>query len=152
MRIDLSPGNRPEDLIDAIWAVRRGNHRDLRPEVVRLLSHYDPFVRQEALSLLFAKWKDVSLRDRLIHILQNDPDAGVRSRAASALPCVSTPGTRREDKQLLREILLNPAEDDLVRRACYESLYMITHGRPKLLEDTEDLSVLIQQEWIHTDD
>jgi len=53
---------------------------------------------------------------------------------------------------MLREILLNPAEDDIVRRACYESLYEITYGRPIALEDTEDLSGLIQQEWIHADD
>lgn len=132
--------------------MRRGNRRELRPEVVRLLSHHDPIVREEALSLLFVKWKDVSLRDRLIHILQNDPDAGVRSRAAGAIPAVSAPGTRREDKQMLREILLNPAEDDSVRRACYESLYEITYASPIALEDTEDLSGLIQQEWIHADD
>jgi HEAT repeat protein len=148
MNVDLSPWREAAELIDAIWAVRRAGRRDLEPEVVRLLDHDDPTVREEALSLLFVKWADSSLRERLVGLVGSDPDCGVRSRAAGALALTSTQQTRKSDSKLLGTIILDREEEPFVRKAAYEALHHITHGKPLLLADDVDLDEDVSLDWV----
>ena len=148
MTIDLSHWQDSSALIDAIWEVRRGNRKELRADVVRLLEHGDPIVREEALSLLFVKWAEKALRERLLDLLASDPDFGVRSRAAGALGALSDKGTSREDVAVLQKIVLDRADDPLVRKAAYESLHMIVRGQSILLDDDIDLDEEVDLEWI----
>lgn len=150
MNIDLSPWQAPADLINAIWAVRRAGRRDFQPDIVRLLNHEDPTVREEAISLLFVKWADQSLRERLVDLVRSDPDFGVRSRAAGALALLSNASSRRDDCEILRSIVLDRREDSIVRKASYEALYRIIHGKPLVLSDNVDLDEDVDLDWVTT--
>lgn len=146
--VDLSPWRSAGELVDAIWAARRAARRDLQPDVVRLLDHEDPTVREEALSLLFVKWADLSERERLVQLTRSDPDPGVRSRAAGALGITSSQRSRSADIAVLRGVLLDRGEEDLVRRACYEALCHIAQGRPQPLRDSVDLDEDLDLTWV----
>jgi HEAT repeat protein len=148
VKIDLSPWRGATELIDAIWAVRRTGRRDLQPDVVRLLEHDDPTVREEAISLLFVKWADHSLRELLISLLISDPDFGVRSRAAGALALTSTERTRKSDSVLLSKIILDRESEPLVRKAAYEALYRIMNDKELFLADDVDLDEDVSLDWV----
>ena len=150
MSIDLSPWRAPAELIDAIWEIRRSGLRDRRDEIVRLLDHDDPTVREEVVSLLFVKWADGTLRDRLVDLVRSDPDPGVRARAAGALPAVSAQGIRQTERELLRGIVLDVREDDTVRRASYEALCRIVHGESTILDDATDLDEDVDLDWVRS--
>ena len=49
--IDLSPDRDPAELIDALYAARRAERKDLRPQVEQLTQHSSPTVREEAAAL-----------------------------------------------------------------------------------------------------
>jgi hypothetical protein len=131
--IDLSPSRDPADLIDAIFAVRRQDRRDLQTQIERLLDHAEPIVREEALALLLTRWKTRSLRPTARRLLLKDRDAGVRARAALGLASISTPDTRREDAQLLAEVFDELGVPPQLRCACVEALALMA-GRPRLVE------------------
>lgn len=147
-RIDLSPWRTPSELIDAIWAVRRLGRKDLETEVLKLLDHEDPTVREEAISLLFVKWQAVSRRDRLMDALCSDPDFGVRSRAAGALALTSNSSTRRRDCRILCSIVLNREDDPDVRKACYEALHRLARREAVMLQDDVDIDEDIDLGWV----
>jgi HEAT repeat protein len=146
--IDLSPWRAPAELVNAIWAARREERRDLQPAIVQLLDHDDPTVREEAVSLLFVKWADRSLRQRLISLMRSDPDFGVRARAAGALGLTSDDRSRRHDCEVLRQIVLDREDDPVVRKACYEALQAMIHGKAMLLDDDVDLDEDVDLEWV----
>jgi HEAT repeat protein len=146
MKIDLSPGRPGPDLIDAIWAARRADRTDLRADLVRLLEHEDPVVREEVVSLLFVRWNDATLRDRLVRLVRADPDFGVRSRAVGALAGLA--GSGGEDAGLIREVLFDPDEDPVVRKSCYEALYRIRHGTMVEVGDEADVEALLAEDWL----
>ncbi len=148
MSIDLSPWRAASDLVNAIWEARRAGRTDLRPEIVGLLDHEDPTVREEAISLLFVKWSDTSVRDRLTELLRCDPDFGVRSRAASAIALTSDEGTRQSDCLALRGVVLDKHDDAMVRKASYEALFRIVHGHATTLADDDDLDEDIELDWV----
>jgi len=146
--IDLSPSREPAELIDAIWEVRRSERRDLRADLLKLLTHQNPTVREEVLSVLFVKWKDVSLRARLLDVLRRDPDFGVRSRAVGALGAISSETTRDADRALLAGLIMNRTEDHTVRKASYETLYRLTFSKPCHLNDDVDMDEDLNLDWV----
>jgi len=148
MTIDLSPWRDPADLIDAIWQSRRADRRDLLPDLVRLLEHENANVREEVVSLLFVKWKEQTLRARLLQLLQSDSDFGVRSRAAGALALSSTEDTRTADVDALRTIVLDRQDDPIVRKAAYEALYRVMNDKPLTLDDDIDIDEDVDLGWV----
>lgn len=120
--IDLDPQREPAALVDAIWEARRQDRKDLAGDVAELLAHQDPTVRSEAVSLLGAKWEQSWYLPQFSDLLANDPDTGVRSRAALAIGSLSTAFTRARDLQQLKEIVLDQQDDEDVRSAAYEAL------------------------------
>jgi hypothetical protein len=148
MIIDLSPTQDPGDLVDAIWAVRRAERRDLQPEIVRLLDHTDSTVREEAVSLLFVKWADRSLRSRLLDLIRSDPDFGVRARAAGALAVTSDDQSSSGDRAVLCHVILNRTDDPVVRKAAYEALHRIVRGKSMILDDDVDIDEDLDLEWV----
>lgn len=124
-KADLAPSRRGADLIDAIWAARREERRDLREQIAQLLFHREPLVREEAFSLLMSKWKDGSIRATAIRALNEDPDFGVRSRVAIGLAGITSEETASDDVDLLRRVVLDSGEHSQVRRAAYEALCLI---------------------------
>jgi HEAT repeat protein len=148
MSIDLSPWQQPSKLIDAIWEVRRGERRDLFDGVAALLDHEDAIVREEAMGLLFVKWGDTSLRERLMELIRSDPDFGVRSQAALALAATSRPQSKSDDVQLLRSIVLNRSEDPNVRVTAYEALYQMVNGKFISLDDDTDIDEDVDLDWL----
>jgi len=148
MNIDLSPWRVPADLIDAIWTARRADRRDLQPEIVGLLRHEDPNVREEAISLLFVKWADTSQRELLVNLVHSDPDFGVRARAAGAFAVVSNESTRQRDCEVLRAIVLDRGDDPTVRKASYEAIHHILRGAPLSLDDDIDLDEDVDLDWL----
>jgi HEAT repeat protein len=131
--IDLCAARDPADLVDALYAARREDRRDLRGQVELLLRHGDPIVREEALSLLLVKWGVADLRSAARDLLLGDPDSGVRARAAFALAAVSEGAARHEVAQLLADVYLANADSAPVRRACFEGLSFLA-GQPRLVE------------------
>lgn len=147
MSDELSPWQAPSALINAIWSARRSEGRHLIPELVILLDHSDPNVREEALSLLFVKWEARQYRKRLAHMVLNDEDANVRARAAGALALMSNSTTRRDDIATLRDVVLDGHEEEHVRKASYEGLLELT-GRHGMLDDDVDLDEDIDLDWV----
>ena len=127
--IDLNAWRDPESLVDSLYAARRGDRRDLAPQVTALLDHEEPIIREEAASLLLAKWKTTSLRERAVTMLDSDPDVGVRCRVAVGLASVSTRTTRNEDLRLLRTVLGDSLEELQVRRSVCEALCLLLNRR-----------------------
>jgi hypothetical protein len=136
--IDLSPARAPEDLIDALYEARRGERKDLRSQVERLVDHEEPIVRQEALMLLLAKWKCGDLRDKARALMQGDEDSGVRSTAALGLASISQAPHRLDDARLLAQTYADKTSALGLRLACFEALMMMV-GRPTVaeLDDTD---------------
>jgi HEAT repeat protein len=118
------------------------------PEIVNLLDHSDPSVREEALSLLFVKWEARQYHDRLEQMVRHDGDAGVRARAAGALALMSSEATRSGDIAILREIVLDLHQDAIVRKASYEGLLEMTSGTPRMLDDDADLDEDFDLDWV----
>lgn len=147
--IDLSLDRQGADLVGAIWEARRGDRQDLLPDVARLLDHPSPVVREEVISLIFVKWQVTSLRPKLRDATRSDPDFGVRSRAAGALALLTDDASRTVDCKVLRDIILNRAEEHDVRRACYEALARIRYGKPQILGDEVDLDEDVDLSWVH---
>lgn len=131
--IDLSPQREPADLIDALYAARRGNRRDLRNAVEQLLEHEEPTVREEALSLLLTKWETRALRAKAREVLQHDDDFGVRARAAIGLASIASAETREDDAALLARVFEEKGLPPELRRACFEALSLMV-GRPTFVE------------------
>lgn len=128
--IDLSVWREPEQLLAMLEEVRRLDRRDLRDEVVALLNHEDPVVREEALSLLLVTWRERLARPVALKALESPAeDFGVRGLAAIGLASTSSPATRSEDIKTLLGRALDRTEDSGVRRAAYEAL-LLMHGRP----------------------
>ena len=150
MSIDLSEGRDPVDLINSIWEARRGNRRDLLPQLLDLLKHAEATIRGEAVSLVFAKWKEGSHRHRLEGIIQEDIDPGVRARALGALATISSPSTRISDIKTLRRYVLNGNEPEQVRKAAYESLVLLARNEVLLIDDNTDIDEDIDLEWVRS--
>jgi hypothetical protein len=130
--IDLSPQCEPADLIDALYEARRENRRDLTNAVVSLLRHDDAMVREEAVSLLLAKWEIHELRDVARQMLQHD-DHGVRVRAALGLASIATRDTREEDATLLATVFGERRSSFELQCACVEALSLMV-GRSFVAE------------------
>lgn len=150
MSIDLSPGRSPADLIDAIWATRRADRRDLLPSLIELLGHKEPTVREEAVSLVFVKWKEASERKLLENIIRDDSDEGVRARALGALAIMSEPATRSRDIETLRALVLDRQEAEQVRKAAYEALALLIRHRPSPIDDSTDIDEDLDLEWVRS--
>jgi HEAT repeat protein len=147
--IDLSPWRDAPDLIDAIWEARRAGRRDLKPAIAELLEHEDSTVREEALSLLFVKWRDSTLSDKLLQMIESDPDFGVRARAAGALVQLDDNDSRQLAKSILSGIVLDREDDPIVRKAAYEALHEIVKGRAVVVADDIDLDQEVDMTWVH---
>jgi HEAT repeat protein len=147
MTNEFSSWQDPPALINAIWAVRRSGDRNHMPEILSLLDHSDPVVREEALSLLFVKWEARQYHDRLVRMIRSDSDTGVRARAAGALALMSNETTRGEDIAILRDAVLDVHDDDNVRKASYEGLLEMI-GRPGMLDDEVDLDEDVDLDWV----
>ena len=147
MTNQFSASQDPAALINAIWSVRRSGDQHHIPEILSLLDHTDPVVREEALSLLFVKWEARQYHDRLARMVRKDSDAGVRARAAGALALMSNETTRGEDIAILRDAVLDVHEDEIVRKASYEGLLEMI-GRPGLLNDEVDLDEDVELDWV----
>lgn len=145
---DLSiAGRSGAQLVDAIWKAFRDNRRDLHAVISLLIDHEDPVVREEALSVLLVKWTDIRYRRRAAMALIDDPDFGVRARAALGLASVCSEATRGEDIRLLLRTLCDSEEDPETRRSSYEALFLIagrhdfpTRARPFEAERDVDWS------------
>lgn len=148
MTIDLSPWRAPDELVDAIWEARRNDRRDLLIQILRLLSHPSPTVREEAASLLFLKWRDRTNRQRLITMATSDGDPGVRARAAGIISLTATQNIAGE-LDILRDIVLNRQEDDVVRKIAYEGLVRLVKGDFIVLDDELDIDEDLDLEWVH---
>ena len=133
---DLSPERSAPHLVDAIFQARREERRDLQDHVVELTRHPSRIVREEALALLSVTWRTLGARDLLLELVRDDEDFGVRSRSAGALGLISTESTRQADTVILKGIVLDHNEHQLVRASAYEGLCRM-HGRrpPPLDED-----------------
>jgi len=145
---NLDRSRAPADLVDALWAVRRTNDTSRRDEVALLATHEDGIVRQEALSLLLTKWRDIDFRPLAMEMVQSDEDVAVRSRAALGIASVSSTETRAADVALLRGILLDSDEDVEVRRSCYEALSLIDGRKPPPLNADFDFGRDVELEWV----
>lgn len=138
--INLSPDRRAEDLIDALYEARRADRRDLEAEVVQLLNHEEPIVREEAVSLLMSKWKTSRLAEVARELLRSDPDYGVRARAAIGLASISGGSNRKTDAALLASVFGDANSTQELKRACFEALSLMA-GRPTYVElDDTDMS------------
>jgi HEAT repeat protein len=146
--IDLSSSQQPADLVNAIWAARRADSRELRPHLIELLSHPDPTVREEVISLLFVKWRDQALHERLLAIVRGDPDVGVRGRAAGALAAISDARTQAEDVKVLRDMVLNVHNEEDLRKCCYEALGALVGGSGRPIGDDIDLDEDVDLDWV----
>lgn len=131
--LDMSPWLEPTAIIDAIFEARRGNRRDLLPQLELLLDHAEPMVREEVVSLLMTKWGVRSLRTRAREMIERDEDLGVRARAAIGLGSLAQAPTSAEDADYLAERIADRATPPEVRRACFEALTIMA-GRPTLVE------------------
>lgn len=144
---DLSPAGKPGSaLINAIWTAYREDRRDLHAAILRLIDYEDPVVREEAISLLYVRWSDKKSRVRLVTVLRDDDDFGVRTRAAFALACISDHATRAEDVSILSRLLRDRAEDPETRRAAYEGLLLIA-GRHDFPEKTSHFDPERDVDW-----
>ena len=76
--IDLSASRDPSDLIDAIYAARREQRLDLLSQLVLLLDHDEPMVREEVVGLIFTTWKRGELRSKAVEILETEYPVMVR--------------------------------------------------------------------------
>lgn len=148
MSIDLSLDREPAELVDAIWEARRGDRRELRRDIARLLQCESAVVREEALTLLFGTWRNESSRDELLSVLQLDPDFGVRSQAVLLLSQLSDERTAKADRLILRRITLDRDEDPVVRKTSYEALHALVKGRPVTLADAIDLDHDVDLSWV----
>lgn len=150
MSIDFSLDGEPADLVDAIWAARRAQRRDLVPEILGLLEHDVPTVREEVISLVFAKWRESSERHLLERTIRDDADTGVRARAVGALATISEPSTLASDIATLRDIVLNRHEEEQVRKAAYEGLVLLVRNDPSPIDDATDLDEDINLDWVRS--
>ena len=133
--IDLSPLNSPAELVNAVFAARRGRRLDLLAELEALLDHEDPVVREEVLALLAITWQIADLRGKARHVLEEDCDPGVRARAAHG-------ENRLADADYLAAQYRHMGNPDEVRQACFEGLTRLA-GRPAIvnLADTSETKV-----------
>lgn len=150
--IDLSPDNDPADLIDALYEARRSGHQDLADQIVLLLDHEEPMVREEAIALLLTKWRMTRFADCGRQMLLHDSDEGVRARAALGVASTATPESLRADAVVLANVFRDPASAPTLRQACFEALSLMT-GRPRVVEldDTSvrDVELLVAQISAH---
>lgn len=148
MTIDLSKRRDAADLVDSIWEARRAERRDLLPQLLPLLQHEVPTVREEVISLVFVKWREISARDRLERVLREDTDPGVRASAVGALAILSEPASRQRDIAMLRDVVLDRREAEEIRKAAYEGLTMLLHGHTSLIDDATDLDEDMDIDWV----
>lgn len=150
MSIEFSLYREPADLVDAIWAARRAERRDLVPAILGLLEHDVPAVREEVISLVFAKWRESSERPVLEKTIRCDADAGVRARAIGALATMSEPSTRASDIATLRDLVLSGHEEEQVRKAAYEGLALLVRNDPSPIDDATDLDEDLDLDWVRS--
>jgi hypothetical protein len=148
MTIDLSPWRTPDELINAIWEARRNDRRDLLVRVAQLLSHSSPTVREEAASLVFLKWEDRTNRQQLITMATSDRDPGVRARAAGILSLTAAAQNIGNELRVLRDIVLNHQEEDIVRKSAYEGLVRLVKGDFIVLDDDLDIDEDLDLDWV----
>ena len=140
--IDLSPLNSPAELVNAVFAARRGRRLDLLAELEALLDHEDPVVREEVLALLAITWQIADLRGKARHVLEEDCDPGVRARAALGVAALAHGENRLADADYLAAQYRHMGNPDEVRQACFEGLTRLA-GRPAIvnLADTSETKV-----------
>ncbi|MGH7646535.1 MAG: HEAT repeat domain-containing protein [Gemmatimonadaceae bacterium] len=148
MTIDLSPWRRPDELVNAIWEARRNDRRDLLNHIAQLLSHSSPTVREEAASLVFLKWGDLTHREQLLAMTTSDPDARVRARTAGILSLTPETQDGSNELRLLRDIVLNRREEDVVRKSAYEGLARLVKGEVVALDDEVDIDEDLDLDWV----
>ncbi len=148
MTIDLSPWRAPDELISAIWEARRNDRRDLLDQVVQLLSHSSPTVREEAASLVFLKWGDRAHRQQLLTMATSDRDSGVRARAAGIMSLSAAAQNIGHELRILRDIVLNRQEEDVVRKGAYEGLVRLVRGDFIVLDDELDIDEDLDLDWV----
>jgi len=134
--IDLSPLNSPGELVNAVFAARRGRRLDLLAELEALLDHDDPVVREEVLALLAITWRIPDLRARARLMLEEDIDPGVRARAALSVASLARGGDRFTDADFLVTQYRNRSNPEEVRQACFEGLTLLA-GRPAVVDLAE---------------
>ncbi|MGH7562550.1 MAG: HEAT repeat domain-containing protein [Gemmatimonadales bacterium] len=145
---DLAPTREPVALLQALNSIRRDGRRDRRAEVLELIGHPSPLVREEALSLLLSGWKEADVRADALAALRHDPDFGVRTTAAIGLAGVSSEATAQQDTEVLAAVVRDTNEDVDVRRAAYEALCLI-HRRPvPPLNRAFDVDRDVDVEWL----
>ncbi|HEX6815216.1 MAG TPA: HEAT repeat domain-containing protein [Gemmatimonadaceae bacterium] len=148
MTIDLSRWRAPDELVNAIWEARRNDRRDLVVQVVQLLSHSSPTVREEAASLVFVKWGDRAHRQRLLAMATSDRDAGVRARAAGIMSLTAPTQNIGNELRILRDIVLNRQEEDVVRKSAYEGLVRLVKSDFIVLDDELDIDEDLDLNWV----
>ena len=148
MTIDLSPWRAPDELVNAIWEARRNDRRDLLDQVVQLLSHASAVVREEAASLVFLKWGDRTHRRQLLMMALSDRDSGVRARAAGIMSLTAAGQDIGNELCILRDIVLNRHEEDVVRKSAYEGLVRLVKGDLIVLDDELDIDEDLDLDWV----
>jgi len=148
MTNDLSLWRAPDELVNAIWEARRNDRRDLLVQVIELLSHSSPTVREEAASLVFLKWDDRTHRRRLLAMAITDQDPGVRARAAGIIALTAASQNRGNEFRILRDIVLNRHEEDVVRKVAYEGLVRLVKGDFIVLDDELDIDEDLDLDWV----
>lgn len=137
----------PERIVDYLWSLRRRGKAEEVEHVIALLDHANPTVREEAVSLL-GHWKEPAYREYVLRLVQTDPDPGVRSRSAIAIPRLSVPATRAKDLDELRTIVLDEGEVQEVRLAALQALRLLYGVKPGAFRGNSDISASL--DWVRS--
>lgn len=123
--LDLNPWRDPDDLLTNLYRVSDEPDENLREPIARLLDHSDPDIREEAIRILSVQWKLQEYRDAVLNALRHDPQSAVRGQAAIGLSAVTTEVSRREDTEVLLDIVCDDSEELELRRAAYVGLLIL---------------------------
>lgn len=114
----------PEEVFSALIDIGKQDHRDMVDRVVPYLTSPTDFLREAAVRTLVFYFHLPEYKADAIRLLDTDPDEGVRQVAAMGLRMFAA-----KDRELLQHLLtvvLNPAEDDVVRDAAFVSALVAT--------------------------
>lgn len=119
------------EIYRAIQAFGEMNFQEARPEVERLLHHEEPELRHVALKVLTRYWRLPEHWKTAREVLEHDPDAECRIRAATDLGSLKMNTQDKATLAVLAQVVQNQQEDFIVRASAYAAMKAVLHYDPR---------------------
>jgi HEAT repeat protein len=117
----------PAERASAIMRLAADKIYDIELDLVHLLNHPSPFIREEAIKVLIGLWGKMDYLGNAVNLLHSDPDWSVRSTAAFSLSQYVRLYNNKIQELIIRELAqqLYKDEDTSVQKICYEEILQI---------------------------